>query len=66
MITAVKVTLRSFSEKDIPVLQRQTYRDKSANEIRKIMADWNLKEFQAKYFEMFAVLAGDSTVGMIS
>ena len=66
MITTSRVTLRNFSEKDILVLQQQTYRDKSVSEIREKITDWNLKEHQAKYFEMFAVLAGDSIVGMIS
>lgn len=60
------ITLRNFNKNDIYFLQDLKYGDMSHNEIEKMIEDWNTKEYDGKYFEMFAVVSDDTIVGSVS
>lgn len=60
------VTLRNFNKNDIYILQDLKYADMSYNEIEKMIDDWNAKEYDGKYFEMFAVISDSVVVGSVS
>ena len=60
------ITLRNFNKNDIYILQDLKYGDMSHNEIEKMIEDWNTKEYDGKYFEMFAVVSDDAIVGSVS
>ena len=60
------ITLRNFNEKDADILQRTGYQDKSVAEVTEMIALWNEKVFEGKYFEMFAVCDQDEIVGHVS
>ncbi len=59
------ITLRNFTQADAAVLvQRKA--DTSADEAEKLIGEWSRKSFDGKRFEMFAVVADQAIVGMIS
>lgn len=60
------VTLRNFDKNDIYILQNLKYGDISHNKIEKMINDWNTKENDGKYFEMFAVVSNYAIVGSVS
>ena len=40
--------------------------DASEDEIRDMFRKWNVKEYEGKYFEMFAIVKDEEIVGRIS
>lgn len=60
------IVLRNFAGSDIPTLQKHRYQDLKAREIQEMIDQWNQKEHEGKYFEMFAVTDGQTLVGSIS
>lgn len=60
------VTLRHFGYDDVTVLKQFLYAHMTTEEIQNIIRDWNRKEYQGKYFEMFAIINDDRIVGTIS
>jgi len=60
------VTLRNFTYDDIELLKKSKYPDRTCEEIQKMIEEWNLKEYQGKYYEMFAIVNGEDIVGTIS
>lgn len=63
---APMVVLRHFVASDIPILQKYCYQDLKDQEIQEMMVQWDRKEYEGKYFELFAVTAGQAVVGSIS
>ena len=59
------VTLREFSDSDIPVLQKE-YPDMTQCDIRRMIAVWRTKTFNGQYFELLAIDSGGQAVGLIS
>ena len=64
--TLKKVTLRSFNNADANVLQQFKYANMSIKEIQDMICNWNMHEYEGKYFEMFAVVNYSEIVGTIS
>ena len=60
------VTLRPFTEADLPVLRTYYAPERTDAEIMDLLAQWNTGMFQGKRFEMLALCAGDTVVGMVS
>lgn len=60
------VTLRNFTDDDVFVLQKNQYQNMESKEIQKMISEWNKKEFQGKYFEVFASINDSIVVGSIS
>ena len=60
------ITLRNFTDNDAIELQQKCCVNMSLNEIKALLAKWQEKKFEGKYFEMFAVIKDKEIVGMIS
>lgn len=60
------VTLRNITFDDLEVLQKHGYQNMTYEDIQKMISQWNQKEYQGKYFEMFAIVVGVDVVGTIS
>ncbi len=60
------MTLRNFTESDALVLQRAIHPDMPTEQIKELIAAWNRKEVNNRYFEMFAVLKEETVVGTVS
>ena len=61
------ITLRNFLESDIPALQTcPAYSGLTREELRALLADWNTRQYDGQYFEMFAVVDGEQVVGSVS
>lgn len=57
------VTLRPFTYSDAKLLKKYTLKDHSIAEIKSFIELWNTHVLKGKYFEMFAVMDGNTTVG---
>ena len=60
------VSLRNFTLKDIPVLQKEPTYDKPEKELTEILQRWNKKDYEGRYFEMFAIVDGGEIKGTVS
>ena len=60
------ITLRNFDKSYALILQKTSYLKLSVKEIENLISEWNQKQVNSKYFEMFAVLSAGEIVGMIS
>ena len=60
------ITLRNFMKTDALHLQKSSYSILSIKEIEDLVCEWNQKQVNHKYFEMFAVVVDETIVGMIS
>ena len=60
------ITLRNYTDNDAIEFQQKHNVNMSLNEIKGLLAQWQEKEFEGKYFEMFAIIKGKEIVGMIS
>lgn len=60
------IILRDFTVSDIPVLKKYRYADRTDQEIQVMMDQWDQKEYKGKYFEMFAIMDGETCVGSLS
>ena len=58
------ITLRNFKEEDAE--EYKTHKDMSIESIKEVFSKWNVKEFQNRYFEMFAIIDDNKIVGNIS
>ena len=66
-ISPVVITyIRNFQEQDARRLQQIKYQDKSIEEVKRIIALWNEKVYNGKYYEMFAVCDQNEIVGSVS
>ena len=60
------VILRNFIKEDALNLQKSRYPDLSIEQIENLICEWNQKQVNDKYFEMFAILFDENIVGTIS
>ena len=60
------IQLRSFEKEDASELQKYGYSGMSAEQIEVLICDWSKKQFDGKYFEMFAIVSDEKIVGTIS
>ena len=60
------ISLRNFTTDDAIEFQRKRSFNISLDEIKAMVAKWEEKEHEGKYFEMFAVIKDKEIVGMIS
>ena len=60
------VILRNFIKEDALNLQKSRYPDLSIEQIEILICEWNQKQVNDKYFEMFAILFDGNIVGNIS
>ena len=59
------ITLRNFIKEDAFGLQKE-HPHMSIKEIENMIFEWNKKQVNDKYFEMFAIVNDTEMVGMIS
>jgi RimJ/RimL family protein N-acetyltransferase len=60
------VSIRNFTLRDIAVLQKQPTYDKPVEEVKTMIEKWNKKDYQGRYFEMFAITEDQEIKGTIS
>lgn len=60
------VLLRSFTEADTDRLKQYCYPQKSKDQIREMIREWNTRFYDGKYCEFFAVTVKDEPVGFVS
>lgn len=59
------IVLRNFRDSDASMFQEKHSRHLSIEEIRELFQKWNIKEYEGKYFEMFAIVKDEEVVGRI-
>ena len=60
------IVLRNFVDDDAATFQEKHSKHLSIEEIRDMFRKWNVKEYEGKYFEMFAIVRDKEIVGRIS
>ncbi|HIT33878.1 MAG TPA: GNAT family N-acetyltransferase [Candidatus Faecousia intestinigallinarum] len=60
------ITLRDFTDNDAETLKIHQYSQLSVEEISKMIGEWNQKQIDGRYFEMFALVDENIVVGSIS
>ena len=60
------IVLRNFRDTDASIFQEKHSRHLSLEEIKELFRKWNLREYEGKYFEMFAIIKDEDIVGRIS
>ncbi len=60
------IILRNFVKGDALALQKINYSNLSVEQIETLIHEWNLRQVNNKYFEMFAIIFDENIVGMIS
>lgn len=58
--------LRSFEKQDALILSEKLYTNLSIKQIEDMICLWETKQYEGKYFEMFAIVEGDKIVGRVS
>lgn len=58
--------LRNFEKQDSSILADKMYGNLSVEQIEDMIRQWNTKQYDGKYFDMFAVVTSDVIVGMLS
>lgn len=60
------ILLRNLKKEDASELQECGYSDLSTEQIEALICDWDKKQFNGKYFEIFAIVSDEKIVGTIS
>ncbi len=60
------ILLRNLKKEDALELQERWYSNLSKEQVEALICDWNEKQFNGKYFEMFAIVSDEKIVGAIS
>ena len=60
------IVLRNFTKADALALQRINHSNLAIEQIEALIHEWNLKQVNNKYFEMFAIIFDGNIVGTIS
>jgi len=58
--------LRNFVKADAECLQKIKHSNLSVEQVEGLIDEWNLKQVNGKYFEMFAVIYDKNIVGTVS
>ena len=60
------VLLRNFKKEDALELQESGHWNLTTEQTEALIYDWNQKQFNGKYFEMYAIVFDDKIVGTLS
>ena len=60
------IILRNFLDGDVTIFQGKHNQHLSVDQIKDLFRQWNKKEYEDKYFEMFAIVKDEDIVGRIS
>lgn len=60
------IRLRNFQPEDAPLLKEQIYPDMPIEETQKMISQWETKDYNGHYFEMFGVFYNNQLVGTVS
>lgn len=60
------IILRNFLDSDVTIFQKKHGKHLAIEEITDMFRTWNIKEYEGKYFEMFAIVKDEEIVGRIS
>ena len=60
------IFLRNLKIEDASELQKYGYSGMSAEQVEALICDWGQKQFDGKYFEMFAIISDEKIVGTVS
>ena len=60
------ILLRNLKKEDASELQEYVYSDLSTEQVEALICDWDKKQFNGKYFEMYAIVSDEKIVGTIS
>ena len=60
------IVLRNFGDSDASIFQEKHSKHQSIEDIQELFRKWNVKEYEGKYFEMFAIVKDEEIVGRIS
>lgn len=60
------IVLRNFTKADALALQKINHPNLSIEQIEALIYEWNQKQVNNKYFEMFAIIFDENIVGTIS
>ena len=60
------VLLRNFKKEDALELQEHGHSNLTTEQTEALIYDWNQKQFNGKYFEMYAIVFDDKIVGTLS
>ena len=52
--------IRNFQNTDAGAIRTIRYPHLSEQEIQYLIAEWNQKQFNGRYFEMFAIISGEA------
>ena len=58
--------LRPFTFTDWPTIAKYQYPDSSEEEIKNMILQWNTRQYEGRYFEMFAIENDGCIVGFVS
>ncbi len=59
------VSLRAFTQNDVPVLKQYLYSNRSEKSICAVVEEWNTRRFEGRYSEFFAVTVDGGVVGYV-
>ncbi|MBO5788817.1 MAG: GNAT family N-acetyltransferase [Clostridia bacterium] len=60
------ILLRNFKKEDASGLQERGFSNLSKEQVEALICDWDKKQFNGKYFEMYAIVSDEKIVGTIS
>ena len=60
------ILLRNLKKEDASELQEYVYSDLSTEQVEALICEWYKKQFNGKYFEMYAIVSDEKIVGTIS
>ena len=60
------ILLRNFKKEDASELQEYGFSDLSTEQVEALICDWDKKQLNGKYFEMYAIVSDEKIVGIIS
>lgn len=60
------ILLRNLKKEDASELQKGGYPNLTVEQVETLIRDWNKKQFNGKYFEMYAIASDEKIVGTIS
>ena len=59
------IILRNFLDGDVTIVQGKHSKHLSVDQIKDLFRQWNKKEYEDKYFEMFAIVKDEDIVESI-
>ena len=62
----IMILLRNFRKEDAFELKKYGYSNLSTEQVETLIYDWDKKQFNGKYFEMYAIVSDEKIVGSVS